>query len=115
MESIITKQIKTRFGDKSISVFSCNIIDFDMEIDILTTSAFYRSYHPVPKTMFQALDSIGIQVSALARKPEIDMRELCNIWLSEKVFCDRLNVHRRKTKQATNRFHGAGSHPDETE
>ena len=93
MEALYTAPITTQFGEKSISVYATDILNFDEPIDILTTSAHYHSYAPVPQTMFEALDSIGISVHKLAKEPLIDLRELCNIWLSASVDSAR-NIQR---------------------
>ncbi|MBE6588528.1 MAG: toll/interleukin-1 receptor domain-containing protein [Ruminococcaceae bacterium] len=85
MNALYTAEISTAFGTKSISVIAMNILDVDEEIDILTTSAFLRSYAPTPKTMFAALSCAGISVQDLSADPEIDLRELCNVWLSKEI------------------------------
>ncbi len=83
MDALYTAAISTRYGNKSIEVYACDVLAFDEPIDVLTTSAFRRSYTPVPRTLFQALDSIGISVYSLAKEPLIDLRSLCNVWLSK--------------------------------
>jgi hypothetical protein len=85
MEKLHTVQIHTNDGIKEISVFCNDITTFDEQIDILTTSAFIGSYHPTPRTVFQALADKGIRVDALAAKPELDLRKPCHIWLSKEV------------------------------
>lgn len=40
MQSMYTCIVKTIYGEKTIEVFSCDIVDFDKKIDVLTTSAF---------------------------------------------------------------------------
>ena len=83
MTPLYTTSVSTGFGPKTISVYNCNVLDFDQEIDILTTSAFQNSYAPTPRTLFNALHSIGISVRSLAEHPELDLRDLCHVWLSK--------------------------------
>jgi hypothetical protein len=54
--------ISTRFGQKSVEVYLGDICLFDETIDILTTSAFVRSYNPTPRTVFEALNNIERKV-----------------------------------------------------
>lgn len=67
---------------KEIAVYCADITAFPEPIDILITSAYHRSYHPTPGTVFYALARAGISVEALAQQPAMDLRELCNVWLS---------------------------------
>lgn len=83
MNALYTAAISTVYGTKSIEVYACDVLAFDDPIDVLTTSAFRRTYAPTPRTLFQALDSIGISVQHLAKEPLIDLRSLCNVWLSK--------------------------------
>ena len=94
MKAIHSISLNTPSGKKSISVYTCNILDFDQPIDILTTSAFYRSYEPTPRTLFEALDSTGISVCRLADAPEFDLRVPCNIWLSSEIHDSSLAIRR---------------------
>ncbi len=94
MEAMYTNVVKTIYGEKTIDVFACNIVDFDDEIDVLITSAFRGSYEPTPKTMFEALYNCGISVQDLSEEPEIDLRELCNLWLSKETGSSRLKIRR---------------------
>lgn len=82
MDPLFSAIIPTEGGNKSISVFVADILNFDQQVDILTTSAYYRSYGPSPRSLFGSLNEAGISVRALARAPEIDLRSLCNVWLS---------------------------------
>ncbi len=94
MNALYTCDIATAHGKKTISVIAQNILDFEEEIDILTTSAFYHSYEPTPKTMFFALQSAGICVKDLAIDPLIDLRSLCNVWLSKEVSVPGVKIKR---------------------
>ncbi len=85
MESMYTHKLKTIYGEKTIEVFLCDIVDLDMEIDVLVTSAFRGSYAPTPNTLFAALSSLNISVEKLSVEPEIDLRNLCNLWLSKEI------------------------------
>lgn len=80
-----TATIQTEFGQKEIQVYYGDIMEFDGDIDILTTSAFVNSYAPTPRTVFKALHDHGISVAALAADPEIDLRPPCRTWLSREV------------------------------
>ena len=85
MQALTEKRIYTQNGEKVISVHACDIRDLDVDVDIMTVSAFYRDYGAVPGTMFSALMENRIDVEALAEKPEIDLRDQCNIWLSREI------------------------------
>ena len=85
MNPLYSTSIATGYGNKTISVYHCNILDFDEEIDILTTSAFVRSYEPTPRSLFGALYQVGISVQDIAQHPEIDLRSFCNVWLSRSI------------------------------
>lgn len=86
--------ISTAHGDKKIAVYCCNVLDFDEEIDILTTSAFRGSYARTPGTVFAALGRAGISVWELSMDPVIDLRQLCNVWLSSKIASSNVGIHR---------------------
>lgn len=94
MQSMYTYIVKTIYGEKTIEVFSCNIVDFDRKIDVLTTSAFRGSYAPTPNTIFAALHNSNISVQNLSFDPEIDLRSLCNLWLSKEVDNSPLKIRR---------------------
>ncbi len=83
MNPLFSVDIPTDHGEKTIAVFNTYITAFDQPVDILTTSAYYRSYNPSPGTMFDSLNRINISVMHLSREPEIDLRAMCNIWLSK--------------------------------
>lgn len=70
---------------KEISVFCDDITRFPAPIDILTTSAHIGSYYPTPNTVFHALWTCGIHVAALAAQPAFDLRNPCQVWLSQEV------------------------------
>ena len=82
MNPMYKTTVATGYGTKEISVFCCDVLDFDEEIHILTTSAFRNSYDPTPRTLFNALHNIGISVMDLAAHPALDLREMCHVWLS---------------------------------
>ena len=94
MDGLIVKQIETKYGIKTISVHVMDIKELSEHLDIMTVSAFYRDYAPVPRTMIRALDDCGISVAKLSKNPEIDLREFCNIWLSEELVGAELPVGR---------------------
>lgn len=83
MEPMYSAPVHSPYGEKRICVFISDILDFPEPIDILTTSAFSRSYFPSPKTLFESLNEVGISVEKLAREPAFDLRESCSVWLSK--------------------------------
>ncbi len=94
MNALYSAPVLTGYGEKRIDVYNCDILAFDEEIDILTTSAYISSYSPVPRTMFAALFSAGINVGMLAAFPEIDLRKFCHAWLSKEIAHSRIRVNR---------------------
>ena len=94
MESLHSTYIATEAGDKKLEVYCCDITLFDEQIDILTTSAFEGSYAATPRTVFKALDDIGISVQVLADHPFIDLRQSCHTWLSNGFHAERSNIQR---------------------
>ncbi len=86
--------ILTDNGRKDLFVYPCDLQTFGEKIDILVTSAFKRSYAPAPRTVFQMLYHHGINVSELAAEPEIDLRSLCQVWLSQDLDPNALFVGR---------------------
>lgn len=94
MQPVHTVHIPTKYGEKAIEVYCCDILAFDEPIDVLTTSAFYREYSPTPRTLFAALQNAGISVWNLAIRPQIDLRNLCNVWLSEETGQENGNIRR---------------------
>lgn len=85
MQALTEKIISTQFGEKMISVHACNIRDIDIDVDVMTISSFYRNYINARGTLIDALFGQNIDISAMAQKPEIDLREQCNIWLSKET------------------------------
>ena len=79
------REIKTPYGDKTVAVLVGDVLSVDERIDVLTVSSFARSYHPTPYTLFGSLFKAGIDVARLAAFPYIDLRERCDVWLSEAV------------------------------
>ena len=45
MQALTKRMIYTPDGEKTISVHASDIIEVDVDIDIMTVSAFYRNYH----------------------------------------------------------------------
>lgn len=94
MDALLTKTINTNYGQKSISVYACDITQLDEHIDIMTVSAFRRSYAPTPGTLIRALAEHGINVNKLATNPAADLRSTSNIWISEKISNSQLPIDR---------------------
>ena len=85
MNVIHSTRFSTAYGEKTLSVVAQDVTTLGRHIDVLTTSAFHRSYHPTPRTLFAALHGMGINVNALAEDPFIDLRLTSNIWLSHEL------------------------------
>lgn len=85
MRYLNRKTVSTPYGDRYISIYVHDVADLDEPIDIMTISAFYQDYLPLPGTMIGALERIGLSVEKLAQSPEIDLRKLCNVWLSNEI------------------------------
>jgi len=94
MQPLFTAAVSTGYGSKSISVYLSDILQFDEPIDILTTSARKNSYAPTPRSVFGALDRAGISAIQLAAAPEIDLRDLGNVWLSREIHGSRTWIKR---------------------
>ena len=85
MSLLYSQAINVHGSSKEISVYCDDAAEFDQRVDVLTTSAYVGSYYPTPRTLFKALYDRGISVYALSKKPEIDLRERCNTWLSREI------------------------------
>lgn len=104
--------ITTKFGTKSIEVYSCDIRLFDEPIDILTTSAFMNSYAPTPNTVFAALSSLGISVHQVSLQPFIDLRNPFHVWLSKELNCLQKNIRRISCVELIDYHHAGDSESD---
>ena len=85
MEYMTKLDIDTQYGKKTISVSCMDITDLHDRLDIMTISAFYRSYAPTRRTLLGALNDYNISINHLAENPEIDLRKTGNVWLSESL------------------------------
>ncbi len=94
MEPLNVTRVYTPYGEKAISVFACDIRQFDRPIDILTASSFRRSYEPTPGTLFGALYDADISAESLAYRPDLDLRNGCNLWLSAEILHGKLPIRR---------------------
>lgn len=94
MNEIERISINTVYGTKTISVLSGDIAELDRELDVMTVSAFKGSYYPSFGTMIYALNKKGVSVQKLSEKPKIDLRAVCNTWLSEPVSASELPIRR---------------------
>ena len=106
MEPLYSAPIATPYGSKRISVYNGDATAFDEPIDVLTASAFLRSYNPTVGTLFYALYRRGIAAWQLAKDPLIDLRSISNVWLSRRIpdcehirhlGCIELNGYRNHT------------------
>ena len=94
MEIIKRLPIATSSEDKGITVLCGDISELKTPIDVMTVSAFLRNYEPVPRTMIGGLYNAGVSVRELSRRPAIDLRDFCNIWLSEEIPSPSLPIKR---------------------
>lgn len=94
MNTLTEVRIDSPFGPKTLSVHCGEIRDLDVPLDVMTVSAFFRDYEPVPGTLVGTLRNCGIDIKRLSRQPVADLRDLCDIWLSEEVFRARLPIRR---------------------
>lgn len=94
MNALNQKRIGTPYGEKSVAVYQQDIRDLDEPLEVMTISAFYRNYVPSRNTLLGALNEKGISVAELAEDPKIDLRSVCNIWLSRKLSGAGLPINR---------------------
>lgn len=85
MDALNAIAVETPFGTKTLSVHCCELSEWHDPLDVMTVSAFYRNYVPVQRTLMGTLFRHGIRVEELSCDPAIDLRDLCNIWLSREV------------------------------
>ena len=73
--------------EKRISVYHGNLaaIPPPHSLDLLVISAFPNGYHPSSKSLIGALGTIGLSIEQLSKHKLIDLRSVCNFWLSEKL------------------------------
>ena len=86
--------INTKYGPKELNVYCGSVTDFRDDIDILTTSAFIRSYAPTSRTIFESLFNHGISVQELSVSPQLDLRNFANIWISRAISDSKLKIRR---------------------
>ena len=94
MDTLTEVRIDTPYGVKAISVQVGDIRDLREPLDVMTISSFRRDYHPTPGTLLGALHDYGIDIYQLSQRPAIDLRDLCDIWLSTETPRSRLPIRR---------------------
>lgn len=94
MDALNNILVNTPYGVKSLSIHCCDICEWRDPLDVMTISAFQRGYHPTKNTLLGALFEHHISVDRLALNPAIDLRELCNVWLSREVLGSDLPIAR---------------------
>lgn len=94
MDTMTEARIDTPYGNKTISVQVGDIRDLREPLDIMTISSFRRGYRPTRGTLLGALYDYGIDTYRLSQRPAIDLRDLCDIWLSDEVLRPRLPIRR---------------------
>lgn len=83
MQYIKQIQLETLSGTKTIELRLLDILQLNEVIDTLIISAASRDYFHMEGTMIKALkDRFNINVNELANKPEYDLRDSNQIWLS---------------------------------
>lgn len=85
MEKLYCVPVAAAGEEKTLEVYCGNILDFPDPIDVMTTTAYEREYEPTVGSLFSALATAGICVDTLAQEPELDLRNLCNCWLSGEI------------------------------
>ena len=85
MKRLYERKIKTAHGEKTVTVLAGNLLEIDERIDVLTASAFAGGYEPIPNTLFGSLLKVGINVEELAKRPFMDLRLTCDVWISEQL------------------------------
>lgn len=85
---------ETPNGLKTLEIICTDILEIKEPADILVVSAFQNSYLPTHGTLIGALDSAGISVDNLARRPSIDMRNTQHVWMSQKIVGEKISCGR---------------------
>ncbi len=94
MRELARVEVNTAYGGKGISVLCGDIRDLDRPLDVMGVSSFVRAYYPLPGTLIGALQDKGISVAGLAAAPEVDLRDLCGVWLSGETAGATLPIRR---------------------
>lgn len=94
MDALNSMSIETPYGTKTLSVHCCEIDKWRDPLDVMTVSAFYRDYTPTERSLMGSLFEQGIHARELSLDPAIDLRELCNIWLSKEIPAASLPIRR---------------------
>lgn len=85
---------ETQYGSKSIELVHGDITALDVDIDVLTFSAFCGSYAPTRGTIIRALMEKGTDVRKYALKPELDLRSSKGVWMSSEISNDDIKATR---------------------
>jgi len=86
---------ETIHGLKSIELWCADLTNFHHSIDVLVVSAYQNSYLPVKHSLIGALlENKKIDVSELAKSPEIDLRQSQHVWLSRELDVDTYHIRR---------------------
>lgn len=106
MDALNSISVETPYGTKTLSVHCCAINTWSDPLDIMTVSSFYRDYAPTRRSLMGSLFEQGIHVQELSRNPAIDLRDLCNIWLSREIPSSNLPIGRVGCIELTPLFRG---------
>jgi hypothetical protein len=70
---------------RTIGVYCGDLSEIPPEhaVDLLVLSAFPNAYQPTPTSLIGALSTKGISISDLAADKLVDLRKVCNFWLSK--------------------------------
>lgn len=86
--------LHTSTGDKTIEVWCHDVTTFPVNLDLLTISAFHKSYNVQTRTMIGALyHQNGIDTNLYAGAPYMDLRDSAGCWLSAPVAKTEYNQH----------------------
>ncbi len=83
MEELLYKAVvDTPAGEKSIEVMQGDLTELSFPVDVVVCSSFVNDYVPLRGTLIGALYKKQIHVGALAKTPDIDMKNV-GVWLSQ--------------------------------
>ena len=94
MQQLYEKKINTAHGEKMVTVLSGDVLEIQERIDVLTVSSFAREYTPTPFSLFGAMHRAGINVQELSMHPYMDLRCMCDVWLSDGIQVPGRNIGR---------------------
>ena len=83
MKAINRVGFETRWGYRTFELFHGDLTQLDRNVDILVVSAFARDYYAIPGALIWSLkNNLGIDLTIVAQRPELDLRDPFRCWLS---------------------------------